>query len=68
MNIIYVHSYIVYVRTYIFGYVPIVGGLGGPLRDKVWADFGAKNWGKKIAIRDIYGVISFCIPNRLICP
>ena len=44
----YVH--IIYVRTYIYRYVPIVGGIGGPLRDKFWADFGAKNWGKKIGI------------------
>ena len=39
----YVH--IVYVRIYI--YVPIVGGIGGPLQDKFWADFGAKKLGQK---------------------
>ena len=41
----YVH--IVYVRIYIYRYVPIVGGIGGPLRDKFWADFGAKKLGQK---------------------
>ena len=41
----YVH--IVYVRTYIYKYVPIVGEIGGPLRDKFWADFGAKKLGQK---------------------
>ena len=39
------YVYIVYVRIYI--YVPIVGGFGGPLRDKFWADFGAKKLGQK---------------------
>ena len=45
--------YIIYVRTYIcmyvhiYRYVPIVGGIGGPLRDKFWADFGAKKLGQK---------------------
>ena len=41
----YVH--IIIVRTYIYRYVPIVGGIGGPLRDKFWADFGAKKLGQK---------------------
>ena len=30
-----------------YRYVPIVGGIGGPLRDKFWADFGAKKLGQK---------------------
>ena len=41
----YVH--ICYVRIYIYRYVPTVGGFGGPLRDKFWADFGAKKLGQK---------------------
>ena len=36
-----------YVHIYIYRYVPIVGGIGGPLRDKFWADFGAKKLGQK---------------------
>ena len=33
--------------VYIYRYVPIVGGIGGPLQDKFWADFGAKKLGQK---------------------
>ena len=45
MNIIYVCTYSI--CTYIYIYVPTVGGLGGPLLDKFWADFGAKKLGQK---------------------
>ena len=47
MNIIYVRTYSICTYIYIYRYVPIVGGIGGPLRDKFWADFGAKKLGQK---------------------
>ena len=43
----YVHIVYVRIYIYIYRYVPIVGGLGGPLQDKFWAYFGANKLGQK---------------------
>ena len=46
---LYMYVHIVYIRTYVYRYVPIVGGIGGPSKINFGPILGQKNWGKKIA-------------------